>query len=340
MELRQLRVFLAVAEEGLFSRAAERLHVVQPAVSQQMQRLERELGTVLFERSPRGVRLTASGEVLLAQARELLASEAQARRAVRRVTQGETGQVRVGCMPSALSGVLPKVVPAFRAAHPEAGVFVRELHTAQQLDALADGQVDLGILRATAPAAGVTVRPVTTEPLLAVLPAGHPLAGRPLIPLAALAREPFVLFDRALAPEYFDQVTEACRAAGFTPDVNHEVRSDPAQLCLVASGLGVALVAASSTSMALPGVAYARLSDVTAEVTIAVAYAPARHSPLREGFLDAIAAAFPIDGPRPADGTLPAASALNAAWPSCRAPAPDHRPRGPVPPPRRLRADT
>lgn len=299
MELRQLRVFLTVAEEGLFSRAAERLHVVQPAVSQQMQRLERELGAVLFERSPRGVRLTAAGEVLLADARQLLVGEAQARRAVRRVAQGETGQVRVGCMPSALSGVLPKVVPALRAARPEVGIVVRELHTAQQFDALADGQIDVGILRTTQPPTGVAVRQVMSEPLLAVLPARHALAARPRVPLAVLAGEPFVMFDRALAPEYFDQVAALCHAAGFTPDVAHEVRGDYAQLCLVASGLGVALVPASS-ALALPGVAYARLDDVDAEVTIAVAYAPSRRSPLRDQFLDTVVDVFQADDEQPA----------------------------------------
>jgi DNA-binding transcriptional LysR family regulator len=294
MEMRQLHVFVTVAEEGHFGRAAARLHVVQPAVSQQIQRLERELGAVLFERSSRGARLTAAGEVMLAEARQLLADEVQARRAVRRAAQGEIGQIRVGCVPSALSGVLPKVVPAFRAAHPEVGIFIRELHTAQQFDALVDGRIEAGFLRATHPVAGVAMKPVMTEPLLAALPTEHPLASRHRLPLTALAGEPFVLFARALAPEYFDQLTELCHAAGFTPDVTHEVRSDLAQLCLVASGLGVALVSESTTRLELADVTYVRLSDPNAEVTMAVAYTPSRSLLLRDQLLDVVMDVFQV----------------------------------------------
>jgi DNA-binding transcriptional LysR family regulator len=118
------------------------------------------------------------------------------------------------------------VLPAFRRTHPEVGVFVRELHTADQLDGLRDGRIDVGFVRATPPAAGVTIMPVVAEPLLAALPAGHALARRPRLRLrlAALAGEPFVLFARSLAPEYFDSVAGACHAAGFTPDVSHEAR--------------------------------------------------------------------------------------------------------------------
>jgi DNA-binding transcriptional LysR family regulator len=295
MELRQLRVFVTVAEEGHFSRAAARLHIVQPAVSQQVQRLERELSAILFDRSARGAQLTAAGKALLAEARQMLAEEARMRRTVSRAARGETGQVRVGCVPSGLTGVLPKVLPAFRSAYPEVGVFVRELHTDDLFDALRNGRIDIAFVRATQPTAGVTIKPLLTEPLLVALPADHWLARRRHVSLAALASESFVMFTRALAPEYFDRVLQACHAAGFIPDVTHEVTSDHAQLGLIACSLGVALVPACTTSLQLTGVTYRELTEPDAQAPMAAAYAPDRPSLLRDEMLNTISEVFPAD---------------------------------------------
>lgn len=259
-DLRQLRYFVAVAEEGHVGRAAQRLGIAQPPLSQQMQRLEARLGVALFDRSRRRVALTDAGRVLLGEARALLAQADRVQELARQAAAGDAGTLRLGFVASAAYAVLPPLVRLFRERHPHVLLDVAELSTGEQLEAVRAGTLDAGIVRAPATGADLQSLPLVDEPLRAALPDVHPLAGREAVPLSALAGEPFVLFARENNPPFYDDVLAACRAAGFSPRVVQVAHSMPTIASLVAGGLGVALVPAAMDRLHLPGVAYRPLT--------------------------------------------------------------------------------
>ncbi|MFF7352575.1 LysR substrate-binding domain-containing protein [Streptomyces filipinensis] len=212
MELRQLSYFVAVAEELHFGRAAERLHIVQSAVSQQIQRLERELGAELFDRSPRRVRLTGAGERLLPEARAVLAAAERARAAV-----AAPAGLRLGTS-TGLGAHLDRVLAAFAERAPEVPVELFSLPAGERFARVAAGRLDAAFVRSAEPPAGVRVVPLWPDPLVAALPAMHPLARRPEIDLADLAGLPLALTPRRNNPVLVDLVVGACHAAGFEPE--------------------------------------------------------------------------------------------------------------------------
>ncbi|MBO4259429.1 LysR family transcriptional regulator [Streptomyces griseorubiginosus] len=211
MELRQLTYFVTVAEELHFGRAAERLHIVQSAVSMQIQRLERELGAELFDRSPRRVRLTAAGERLLPEARTVLAAAERARAAV-----APPPGLRIGTS-TGLGAHLDRVLAAFARRAPDVPVELFSLPAAERLERVARGQLDAAFVRAAEPRQGVHVLPLWPDPLVAALPAAHPLAGREEIGVEELAELPLSLTERRNNPALVDLVVGACHEAGFTP---------------------------------------------------------------------------------------------------------------------------
>ncbi|MFI9804508.1 LysR substrate-binding domain-containing protein [Streptomyces sp. NPDC052301] len=211
MELRQLSYFVAVAEELHFGRAAERLHIVQSAVSQQIQRLERELGAELFDRSPRRVRLTAAGERLLPEARSVLGAAEKARAAVAR-----PAGLRLGTS-TGLGEHLDRVLAAFAERAPDVPVELHSLPVGERLARVAAGELDAAFVRSAEPPPGIRVLPLWPDPLVAALPATHPLAGRDEIALTDLAALPLALTARRNNPALVDLVLGACRAAGFDP---------------------------------------------------------------------------------------------------------------------------
>ncbi|WP_030667336.1 LysR family transcriptional regulator, partial [Streptomyces sp. NRRL B-1347] len=212
MELRQLGYFVTVAEELHFGRAAERLHIVQSAVSQQVRRLERELGAELFDRSPRQVRLTAAGERLLPEARAVIAAAERARAAVGARPRG----LRLGTC-TGLGEHLDRVLAHFAERAPGAPVELVSVNAGERLARVADGRLDAAFVRAAEPAPGVRIVPLWRDPLVAVVPAGHPVAERPDAALADLADVPLALTARRANPALVDLVVGACHAAGFTP---------------------------------------------------------------------------------------------------------------------------
>jgi DNA-binding transcriptional LysR family regulator len=256
IELRHLRYFVAVAEHGGFRRAAEHLHVSQPPLSQQIAQLEARLGAPLLVRSRRGTGLTAAGEAFLRDARLLLADLDRAVETARRAAAGRTGLVRLGFVGSAAYPIVPDIVRAFRAAHPDVEVRLRELSTSEQLDALATGSLDVGFARSPLDEPALEVEPVATEPILAALPHGHHLAAAPEVRLEDLAAEPFVMFPRAQAPAFFDHLVNRVAVAGAVPRIAQEAREMHTIVSLVAAGLGVSLVPASVSALAFADVVY------------------------------------------------------------------------------------
>jgi DNA-binding transcriptional LysR family regulator len=284
IELRHLRYFAAVAEELHFGRAARRLGMAQPPLSQQIGRLEEMLGCALFTRRPR-VALTPAGEVLLGVARRSLAQVAQGVETTRRAGRGEAGVLTVGFAASVMLAPLPAVIRAFRDRHPGVELRLRELSTSAQVQALADGTIDVGFLREPAPDPEIACEPLVREPFVAVLPPAHPLAGRRGIPLDELAEEPFVHFPREVAPTLHDQVMALCRQAGFSPRVVQVAQEWLTIVGLVEAGLGVSLAPASFRRLRWGGVRYVPLSPRGMLTTIALCRPRGVPSPTVDNFL-------------------------------------------------------
>lgn len=249
MELKQLRYFVAVAEELHFGRAARRLFISQPALSFDIRKFEEQLGVQLLERSNKAVALTNAGFVLLEEARRLLAQADEVRRIAERSAHGLAGRLRIGFVNSMLYRGLPEAVRRFEADHPAVEVVLREMNTIEQVHALQRLQIDLGFAHWGRFPAEVQSQTLFSEPFLCCLPAGHRLAKRRRIDLAALAREPFILFPRSVSPHYHDQIIATCVEAGFSPQIRHEARLWQTVVTMVEFGMGIALVPAALGKM-------------------------------------------------------------------------------------------
>jgi len=303
MELRRLRYFVAVAEELHFGRAARRLHISQPPLSQQIQALERELGVSLFERAGHRTRLTAAGAELLPRARGLLQQAEAARTAVQQLGRGESGMLQLGFTGSLpLTPVMPRVLHDFRLAFPGVRLQLRELRTREQIERLADGSLDVGFFRPTqhAQLEQLETRVVLREPLVVALHADSPLARRKRLPLAALEREPFIIYSRSVSAGLHDQILELCLKAGFRPRLAQEVHEMPTTVGLVAAGVGVALVAGSMQRVQVPGVVFRPLAETGATTDILLAWKRGEASPALRNFLGTA-----LYGPVPAKSAHP-----------------------------------
>jgi DNA-binding transcriptional LysR family regulator len=265
IELRRLAAFVAVAEEGHITRAAERLGMVQPPLSRLVRGLETELGTLLLRRLPRGVAPTEAGLALLSEARIVLARAAAVGETVRRTARGEQGRLAIGFTSSAaLHPFVPAVLRTFRAERLGVRLELDEAGTAELVEAMLQGRLDAAFVRSPVGSVrGLIVDPVLDEPMLVALPAGHRLAGDTgsALPLAALAMEDFILYRRPAGPGLYDAIVTACRGAGFTPVVVQEAPRLPSTLSLVAAGLGISLVPASMRRFAMAGVSFRTLRD-------------------------------------------------------------------------------
>lgn len=248
MELRHLRYFIAVAEEGHVTRAAERLGIQQPPLSQQIQALEAELDAQLFHRRPRGMELTRAGRALLDEAREIVARVDQASARTRRTAQGEIGRVAVGVTTAvAFHPIVSRVIRSFSEAHPRVSVSLTEDRASELIDGLKRGVIDAVLCWSPFDSDhDLAVHRLLEEDMVAALPLGHRLApngrGAAPLPLRALAAETFILNRRPTGPSLYDSIIAACHEAGFSPKVSQEAPRIPSALSFVAAGLGVAIV--------------------------------------------------------------------------------------------------
>ena len=272
MELRHLRYYVAVAEECHFGRAAERLHMAQPPLSQQIKQLETELGVQLLTRSTRKVELTAAGERYLDRARAILASVDAAGDEAARVAAGEVGRVAIGFTGSATYEVLPVLARALREDFPDLELDLRgEMLTPDQVGALHQGTLDIAFLRPPVRDASITLRILRREPLIAVLPMSHPLAARQQVRLNDLRHEQFITYPSHHRSVVYDAVMDACQHAGFTPASTLEVGETSTLVVFVAAGLGVALGPASVQHLRITGATFLPLAGSTEVVELAVA---------------------------------------------------------------------
>ena len=289
MELRHLRYFVAVAEERHFGRAAERLHIAQPPLSQQIRRFEAELGEPLLYRTTRSVELAPAGEALLERAREILAAFDSAVEDARRAARGEYGRLAIGFTGSSTYAMLPTIAAAMRTELPGVVLDLQgELLTPAQVARLIDGTLDLGLLRPPVRERELSTEVLHSEPLLAVLPNSHPLANADAVPLELLSDEPFVTYPSHFRSVVHDAVEDACAAHGFKPVAVHEVAETATLVSFVAAGLGVSLVPASVRNMTVEGAVYRPLIHDATRVELAVAWRRDDDRPVLTGALDVI----------------------------------------------------
>ncbi|MDQ6816843.1 MAG: LysR substrate-binding domain-containing protein [Actinomycetota bacterium] len=271
MELRQLRYFVAVAEELHFRRAAARLHISQPPLSSQIRQLEEEMGCLLLVRTRRRVELTAAGAAFLNDARALLGELDGAVATARLIDAGQTGRLRVNFVGSALLSIVPGVVRRFRAARPGIELELRERSTVEQLRALSAGTIDVGLVRPPIEDdPGLRVDSVMRERTLAALPAGHRLARLRRVPLARLGAEPFVLFPRAQAPGFHDLLIGSLLAGARPVRIVQYAPEMLTIIGLVAAGIGISLVPESVAALTLEGVTYRPVSGAPSSELVAV----------------------------------------------------------------------
>ncbi len=287
IELRRLRAFVALAEEGHVTRAAERLGMQQPPLTRLLRGLETELGALLMHRLPRGVRPTEAGKALLAEAREILARAEQLPGIVARAERGEQGSLSVGFTSSAaFHAVVPATLRRFRERFPGVAVTLEEAGTAELVEGLVHERLDAAFVRSiVAHVTDLDLLPVIEEPMLAAIPASHPLARAKALALADLAGEPLILYRRTSGPGLYDAIVAACRSHGFSPVVAQEAPRLPATLSLVAAGLGITVVPASMRRLGGDGVVYRELAGAEGlSAPIHLASRRARPSPALRQF--------------------------------------------------------
>jgi DNA-binding transcriptional LysR family regulator len=296
MELRHLRYFVAIGEELNFTRAAERLRIAQPPLSQQIRQLEEELGVTLLQRNSRPLRLTGAGELLLARARALLADFEVAVADVRRIGRGQAGKLNVGFVGSAMFAGLPDMIGAYREQYPDVELALDEMLAAEIADALQRRRIDVGFTRPPLlPESGVAQRVILEEPYVAALPRAHPLAASRAIALSELSDEAFVLYPARPEPSVTGLIIAACQAAGFTPRLAQEVLHLQTAIGLVAAGVGVSLVPeAVARAQGSRGVSYVPLTPPAVIGPLAIAWREEDVSPALQRFLALVADHQPV----------------------------------------------
>jgi len=299
MELRHLRYFVAVAEELHFGRAAARLHIAQPALTRQIQQLEIEIKVVLFQRTKRRVQLTSAGEVLLSEARNLLAGSDNAIAAARRAARGETGWIGIGFVGTATYEVLPVILRAYRGRYPDVEIVLREMSTQAQIQAIHERRIHVGLMRPSKPDKSLATLILQQEPLVIAMCEDHRLVKKAELPLSALKDEQFVLFPCAPRPSFADQIVELCLGAGFVPQVAQEVHEIQTAISLVAAGMGVTLAAQSIERLGLPGVVYRPIASPAPVSELIAAYRIGDASPVLQAFLKIARETIPLAHDRP-----------------------------------------
>jgi DNA-binding transcriptional LysR family regulator len=294
IELRHLRYFLAVAETLHFGNAAAQLGMAQPPLSQQIKTLENIVGYRLFDRTTRGVRLTAVGEYLLERARKTLERVDQDIEMARRLGKGQEGVLSVGFSGSVMFTRLPFVIERYRRLYPKVELQLQELVTAEQMSALKEGTLDLGFLRDGEPDSAVTIEPLLSERFVAILPKQHPLAARTSLHAADLREEPFVFYARKMGPLAFDRMIACCEADGFRPRIVQDTPQWPTAVRLIAAGLGVSIAPACVSSLAMPDVVYKRLRS-THRTSVDIGIRRDFHSPVAAAFLTIIRQRFSVE---------------------------------------------
>ncbi|WP_394831284.1 LysR substrate-binding domain-containing protein [Pendulispora rubella] len=272
VELRHLRYFLVLAEELHFGRAARRLHIAQPGLSQQIQALERELGVELVDRSRRRMQLTAAGRTFFEEGRRGMVQLERAIDLARRAGRGEVGRLSLGAAESATYAILPSLLRAYVRRYPDVDLAVREMSSGVQLAALERGEIDIAFIRTPVEIKDFETMPLTEESMALVLPEDHPLARKRMVPLTALSNERFILHPTP-ASGWTEFMYAVCRHAGFEPRISQSASETTVAVSFVAAGLGVTLVPESLSDAARrPGVVTRPVASPVPNTQLLVVY--------------------------------------------------------------------
>jgi DNA-binding transcriptional LysR family regulator len=290
MDIRSLACFVAVAEELHFRRAAERLHLTQPALSQRIQALEQTIGTVLLDRDRRRVALTPAGRAFLEPARAAVANAMLAKAQALRAVRGEVGRLRLGFTVIASYGVLPEAVRAFRTRFPDVEVELAEMNSPLLEAALAAGEIDLGVLHPPLGTPGLAIHALPDQPLVLALPAGHPLAAKAVVQVTDLDGEPFLIAPRVIGPIIYDRIIALFQAEGFSPRIVQEVSPMTTLTGLAAAGAGIGFVTAGIAEVVRPGVVFRPVQPEPPRLPMAAAWREPDLSAVGQRFLDVMAA--------------------------------------------------
>ncbi len=292
MSLTRLEYFVAVAEELSFTRAASRLHVSQPPLTQQIQRLEVELGVRLFERSTRRIELTPAGRAVFDEARSILSRHRRLASMASDAAKGRVEVLEVGFVPSAVIGIMPNLIAETRRRFPAMSLVVHEIPIEEQLPLLRKGELDVGFFRSYQPPTELISRDLAADHFVVALPVGHPLAEKPEVQWCELRNERLIATDRVLAVTEFDSIVAACVANGFSPNIVAESVKGYNTIALVASGIGVAVVPSLVTPIRREGMIYRALTPMTPAVPMKVTVSSKRFSEAAGQLID-IACALP-----------------------------------------------
>jgi DNA-binding transcriptional LysR family regulator len=288
MELRQLRYFLATAEELHFGRAAHRLHIAQPSLTQQIQNLEAELGVRLFLRTKRRVELTEAGQLFLTEVRLVMEHLTQAVQVAQRAERGELGRLSLAYAGATMYRVLPPILQEFHARYPAVDLMVNEVSTEKQLSLFDQNLIHVGLLHPPIRRDDIACETIFREPMILALPENHPLVDCDKIAPEQLADQSFILFQRQQGPWLHDRITSLCQQAGFSPRVVQETCPPNAVLGLVAADIGVAFVAESLQTVPRPGIAFRSLATTPVELETAVTWRKTSISPVLQAFLNVV----------------------------------------------------
>jgi DNA-binding transcriptional LysR family regulator len=293
IELRHLRYFVAVAEELHFGRAALRLHLAQPPLSQQIRKLEEILGHPLFLRTSRAVKLTSAGEIFLERARRTLRNVQEDMDEARSIGRGEEGFLRVGFIGSAMLTALPAMLGRYRRLYPKVNLQLSEAHTADVVQKLLKGELDAGFLRDAGQVSGLEVEPLFSEPFIAVLPKKHSLARCKTISAKELRDEPFVFFTPSAGTLAYEKSVSLCEEHGFRPRVVQEAPQWLTIMRLIGAGLGITIAPACVKQVAAPNVVCLNLRRAAVESDIELAYRDGEDRPIVEAIASVARQSFP-----------------------------------------------
>jgi DNA-binding transcriptional LysR family regulator len=287
LELRHLKYFKTVAEELHFGKAAARLKMAQPPLSQQIRQLEEELGVSLFHRTKRNVELTEEGQVFLENVYQIFNNLDEAIEKVRMVNRGEIGEIVIGFIASAAYDILPNIMKCYRKQYPAIKVVLKQLTSEEQLHSLHDGTIQIGIISEPTESESVNYEIIRQEPMVLALPKEHPLASDTSpINLVDIANEPFILTGRDANPRHYDGVINSCYQAGFSPKIVQETKEMSSVISLVSSGIGVAIVPTSIQILLNNVIVYREIENITFNTTTALAWESGNRSPLVKAFIE------------------------------------------------------
>lgn len=293
IEFRHLRYFVAVVESKSFRAAAQRLHVSQPPLTRQMQQLEELLGLALLERQPRGVELTAAGAVFFEEARNLLALAEQAIDRTQMAAQGQLGRLDVGVYGSAVFDAIPRVIQAFRLAHPRVEVVLHNLDRAGQIRALRERRLTVGFNRFFVEEPDLIWDVALHEQLNVAMHEAHPFAKRERLSFADLADQPLIVYPRTPRPSFIDQTLSLFHSRHLTPRIVQEVDDVVTAIALVSSGFGLTLASDSALTLRLPGIVYVPLEATDAQINLCMIRRANDDSALLRAFIDVVHAVLP-----------------------------------------------